>query len=123
MIPLINSTGRIHITVADYELLLAELLRLSRGEKGLLKQATVQKMFTNPYEVSPHCLGGWRGYRKEENAKGLVLTHTGTNDMNFCSVCVLPDSNAAFIIVTNQGGPGGNACNQVADELRKRLEP
>ncbi len=123
MIPILNSVGRIHITVADYQLFLAEMLRASRGEKGLLKQATANKMFTNPYPASPHCLGGWWGYRKQENAKGLVLTHTGSNDMNFCSVCVLPDKNAAFIIVTNQGGPGGKACSQIADELRKRFEP
>ena len=123
MIPIINSVGRIHITLADFQLFLAEMLRLSRGEKGLLKQATAHKMFANPYPASPHCLGGWWGFRKQENAKGLVLTHTGSNDFNFCSVCVMPDQNVAFIVVTNQGGPGGKACSQVADELRKRLEP
>jgi CubicO group peptidase (beta-lactamase class C family) len=123
MIPLINSAGRIHITLADYQLFLAELLRLSRGEKGLLTQATAQKMFTNPYPASHHSLSGWGAFRNQEDAKRLVLTHTGSNDMNYCSVRVMPDQNAAFIVVTNQGGPGGEACSQVADELRKRLVP
>ena len=53
MIPIINSVGRIHITLADFQLFLAEMLRLSRGEKGLLKQATAQEMFSNPYPASP----------------------------------------------------------------------
>jgi CubicO group peptidase (beta-lactamase class C family) len=123
MIPLINSVGRIHITLADYQLLLAEMLRLGRGEKGLLKQATIQKMFTNPYPASHHSLSGWSGFRKQENAKGLVLTHTGSNDMNYCSVCVIPDHHVAFIVVTNQGGTGSKACSQVVAELRKHFEP
>jgi CubicO group peptidase (beta-lactamase class C family) len=124
MIPILNSVGRIHITLADYQLLLAELLRLGRGEKGLLKQSTAQKMFTRkPHAVSPHCLGGWNCSREEDNAKKFVLAHTGSNDMNYCSVRVVPDKNLAFIVVCNQGGPGDKACRQVVDELKKRLEP
>ena len=84
MVPVMNSAGRIHIALADYMLFLAELVRLGRGETGLLKPATVQGMFSKPYPVSLHCLGGWGCSRK--NAQGPILSHTGSNDMNFCSV-------------------------------------
>jgi CubicO group peptidase (beta-lactamase class C family) len=116
-----NSSGRVHMTVADYDRFLAETLRLARGEHGLLKPATAQKFFTNPYPISSHSLSGWIGFRKEPGAKGLVLGHDGSNLMNYCTAVVLPDRNRALCVFTNQGapdGPGEKVCHDVTKKLR-----
>ena len=119
--PVMNSAGRLHLSVADYNRFLAETLKQARGEKGLLKPATAQKVFTNPYPISPHSLSGWLGFRKEPGAKGLILAHDGSNSFNYCTAVILPDRNLAFCVLTNQGGPGGpgeKACHEVQKELR-----
>jgi CubicO group peptidase (beta-lactamase class C family) len=121
--PVMNSAGRVHLTVADYNRYLAETLKLARGEKGLLKPATAQKVFSNPYPVSPHSLSGWVGFRKEAGAKGLVLAHDGSNTFNYCTAVVVPDQKLAFCVLTNQGSPGGpghKLCQQVSKELLGR---
>jgi CubicO group peptidase (beta-lactamase class C family) len=118
--PVMNSAGRIHMSVADYTRFLAETLKLARGEKGLLKPATAEKLFTNPYPVSPHSLGGWLGFRKEPGAKNLALAHDGSNTFNYCTAVVLPDRNTAFCVVTNQGAPGGPGA-KVCQELHKQI--
>jgi CubicO group peptidase (beta-lactamase class C family) len=117
-----NSAGRLRLSVTNYNRFLAEVLRLAKGEKGLLKQATSQKLLSNPYPVSPHSLSGWVGFRKETDAKGLVLVHDGSNSFNYCTAIVEPDKNRAFCVLTNQGGPGDDgakACRRVAKELRQ----
>jgi CubicO group peptidase (beta-lactamase class C family) len=116
-----NSAGRVRLSVADYNRLLAEMLKLARGEKGLLKPAIAQKLFTNPYPASPHSLSGWLGFRKEPDAKGLILSHDGSNTFNYCTAVLVPDKNLALCVLTNQGGPGGpgaKACQDVRKELQ-----
>jgi CubicO group peptidase (beta-lactamase class C family) len=119
--PVMNSAGRIRLSVGDYNRFLAEVLRLARGEKGLLKPATAQKIFTNPYPVSPHSLSGWLGFRKQPGDKGLVLGHDGSNGLNYCTAGVIPDQNLVFCVLTNQGtpgGPGAKVCHEIQKELR-----
>jgi CubicO group peptidase (beta-lactamase class C family) len=119
-----NSAGRVHMSVGDYGLLLAETLRLARGEKGLLKPGTAEKLFTNPFSASQHSLSGWVGFRKPPDGKGLVLAHDGSNTFNYCIAILVPDQNLGFGVATNQGGPpngpGQKACYDVAKELRRR---
>lgn len=121
--PVMNSAGCVHLTVADYNRFLAETLKLARGEKALLKSATAEKVFSNPYPVSPHNLSGWVGFRKEPGAKGLILAHDGSNTFNYCTAIVVPDKKLAFCVLTNQGSPGGpghKVCQQVSKELLSR---
>jgi D-alanyl-D-alanine carboxypeptidase len=119
--PVMNSAGRVRISLGDYNRFLAETLRLARGEKGLLKPATAQKLFTNPYPASPHSLSGWGGFRKQPAARGLVLSHDGSNTFNYCTALVIPDQDLALCVLTNQGGPdgpGAKACHALRKELR-----
>jgi CubicO group peptidase (beta-lactamase class C family) len=118
--PVMNSAGRVHLSVADYNRYLAEVLKLACGDKGLLKPATAEKVFSNPYPVSPHSLSGWVGFRKEPGAKGLILAHDGSNTFNYCTAIIVPDQKLAFCVMTNQGNPGGpghKVCQQVSKEL------
>jgi CubicO group peptidase (beta-lactamase class C family) len=121
--PVMNSAGRVRLSIADYQRFLAETLKLARGEKGLLKPATAQKMFTNPYPVSPHSLSGWLGFRKEPDAKGLVLGHDGSNTFNYCSTVLVPDQNLALCVLTNQGGPDGPGAKACQELQMKILGP
>jgi CubicO group peptidase (beta-lactamase class C family) len=119
--PVMNSAGRVRLSVADYSRFLAETLRLARGDKGLLKEATASKVFTNPYPASPHSLSGWVGFRKEAAAKGLILGHDGSNTLNYCTALITPDQNLAICVMNNQGGPGGpgsKACRDVVKTLQ-----
>jgi CubicO group peptidase (beta-lactamase class C family) len=119
--PVMNSAGRIHMSVADYNRFLAETLKLARGERGLVKQATAQKMFSNSYPVSPHSLSGWLGFRKDPAARGLVLQHDGSNTLNYCTAVVMPDLNLALCVFTNQGtvgGPGARVCQDIRTQIR-----
>lgn len=119
--PILNSAGRLRLSVEDYLRFLAETLKLARGEKGLLKPATAQKLYTNPYAVSPHSLSGWMSIRKEPADKDWFLGHDGSNSFNYCSAIVMPQRNLAFCVLTNQGGPGGpgaKACGEVRQALQ-----
>jgi CubicO group peptidase (beta-lactamase class C family) len=124
--PVMNSAGRVRLSAADYDRFLVQILKLARGEPGLLKHATAQKLFTNPFPVSPHSLAGWLAFRKEPGANGLILGHDGSNTFNYCTAVILPDQNLAFCVLANQGGPGGpgaKACQQVSKELRRWEKP
>jgi D-alanyl-D-alanine carboxypeptidase len=105
--PIMNSAGRVRMSVADHDRFLAETLRLARGEKGLLKPATARKIFTNPFPASPYSLSGWYGLPKQRGAMGLVLAHDGSNGLNYCWAGVMPDQDLAICVLTNQGGPDG----------------
>jgi CubicO group peptidase (beta-lactamase class C family) len=117
--PVLNSAGRVRMSVADYQRFLAETLKLVRGEQGLLKPATAKKMFTSPYSASPHSLSGWLTFSKK-GSEGLVLAHDGSNRLNYCTAVVVPDENLALCVLTNQGGPdgpGAKVCHQIQSEL------
>jgi CubicO group peptidase (beta-lactamase class C family) len=118
--PVLNSAGRVHMSAADYNRWLAATLKLARGEKGLLKPATARKLFTNPYPASPHSLSGWGGFRKQPDAKGLVLAHDGSNLSNYCTAVLWPDRNLALCVFCNQAGPGKDACVEVRRQLAAR---
>lgn len=118
--PVMNSAGRIHMSVADYNRFLTETLKLARGGRGLLKPATAKKLFTNPHPVSPHGLSGWLGFRKDPDDNKLILGHDGSNTFNYCIAILAPDRNRALCVLTNQGtlgGPGQKACQQVVKDL------
>lgn len=120
--PAMNSAGCVRISVGDYCLFLAEIMRLARGDKGLLKPATARKLFTNPYPASNHTLSSWSSNLKPPG-KGLMLGHEGSNDLNYCTVLMLPDENLAVTVLTNQGAPGGagqKACIELREELGLR---
>lgn len=118
-----NSAGRIRISVGDYCLILGETLKLARGDKGLLKPATANKLFTNPHGASTHTLSSWISNRKQPGAKGLMLAHDGSNVLNYCTVVISVEENLAVCVMTNQGAPGetgGKVCTEVREELWRR---
>ena len=46
--------------------------------------------------------GGWKVLKRDWG--GTVLTHSGTNTMNYAVVWMAPEKDFAVLVVTNQGG-------------------
>lgn len=113
--PVMGPAGRVHCTLGDWAKFIADQLRGARGEKALLKTETYRKLQTPPFG-GDYALGwlvverGWGG--------GTVLTHAGSNTMNFAVVWAAPLRDFAVLVVTNQGGPAAaKACDEAAAAL------
>jgi CubicO group peptidase (beta-lactamase class C family) len=118
--PVMNPAGRVHMSVADYQRFLAEVLRLARGGKGLLKPATAKRLFAPPLAPSKHGLSGWVDFQGA-GQKGPGFRHDGSNTMNYCTALVLPEHNLAVCVFTNQGGDAATAaCVEVRKQLVER---
>jgi CubicO group peptidase (beta-lactamase class C family) len=118
-----NPSARVRLSIGDYCIVLSEILKLARGEKGFVKPATAQKMFTTPFAASAQTLSGWGSNRKPPG-KGLMLGHEGSNVLNYCTVLFAVDDNLVVCVLANQGAPGGGpgqrACIEVREELGRR---
>ncbi len=119
--PVSGPAGRLHCSLPTWSKFVAEVLRAARGGQGLLKAPTYAKMFDTPYDDIFYCRGGWGGQRRNPNGKGLVLTHDGSNAMNYCTALLQPDYNFAVLVGTNQGGDAARAaCLEVRQTLVKK---
>jgi CubicO group peptidase (beta-lactamase class C family) len=119
--PVMGPAGRLHCSLPTWSKFIADLLRGSRGDKGLLEAGTYAKMFDTPYDDTFYCRGGWTGRRANAAGKGLLLTHDGSNTQNYCTAAVLPDDNLGVLVATNQGGDEArDACAYVRKALVKK---
>lgn len=119
--PVMGPAGRLHASLGDWSRFLAEELRGARGEKGLLKPATYRKLFTSP-PGEFYTYGAWAGSEQAGRMPKLVLSHDGTNTLNFVSATLVPELDLAVLTATNQGGKAGEAvCHDLALRLLKRM--
>jgi CubicO group peptidase (beta-lactamase class C family) len=113
--PVLGPAGRVHCSLEDWALFIADQLRGARGEKALLKPETYQTLHAPPFGGN-YALG-W-GVAEREWGKGTVLTHSGSNTMNMAVVWLAPRRDFAILVVSNQGGEGAyKACNEAASAL------
>jgi CubicO group peptidase (beta-lactamase class C family) len=118
--PVVGPAGRVHCSLQDWALFIADQLRGARGEKALLRPETYQKLHTPPFG-GDYALG-W-GVAEREWGGGPVLTHSGSNTMNMAVVWLAPKRDFAVLVVTNQGGEGAyKVCNEAASALIKWLQ-
>ena len=107
--------GRVHMNLNDWGLFIADFLRGINGKPALAKQEVYQKLtkipFGGDYAIGwISCERPWGG--------GTVLTHAGSNTMNFCVVWMAPARDFAVLVTCNQGGERATkACDEVASEL------
>ena len=113
--PVLGPAGRVHCTMVDWSKFIADLLRDLRGERALLPTEYYQKMIT-PSFGGDYALGwivcerGWGG--------GKVLTHNGSNTMNYSVAWVAPKRGFAVLVCVNQGGDvAAKACDEAASAL------
>ena len=117
--PVLGPAGTVHCTLSDWAKFAADQLKGGRGEPALLKPGTYKKLHTPPFPGG-YALG-WATFEREW-AGGTMLSHNGSNTMNFAAVYMAPAKNLAILVVTNQGGSAANeACNEAAAEIVGRF--
>lgn len=113
--PVLGPAGTVHCTLEDWAKFVSDHLRGERGEKALLKPETYRKLDTPPFG-GEYALG-WLVVEREWGG-GTVLTHAGSNTMNYAVAWLAPKLGFAVLVTTNQGGPAaGNACDEAAGAL------
>jgi len=117
--PVLGPAGRVHCKLVDWAKFIADQLRGARGESGLLKTETYRILHT-PTFGGNYALG-WVVVEREWGG-GKVLSHAGSNMMNFAVVWMAPLKDFAVLVVTNQGGPAAErACDKAAEALISRV--
>lgn len=94
--------GRVHCSMSDWACYICAVLKACRGEDGLLPCSQYAVVQTPPFSGS-YALG-WQ--TRERAWGGHVLTHGGTNTMNYAVAWVAPEKNFAVLVATNRGGDG-----------------
>lgn len=100
--PVMGPAGTVHCTMADWGKFIADQLKGARGERALLKPYTYKVLHTPP-DGGDYAMG-WIVTQRDW-ADGTVLTHAGSNNLNYCVVWMAPRIDLAFLVCTNQGGP------------------
>jgi CubicO group peptidase (beta-lactamase class C family) len=113
--PFLGPAGRVHCSIEDWSKFIADQLRGARGQDGLLKSATYTKLL-KPF-IGNRFACGW-GLTKNDIVGDTVLSHAGTNTMNYSYAVIAPSQDFAVLICTNQGGDNiRKVCVEVADLL------
>jgi len=108
----------VHCSIADY-LKFADF-HASDGKRpeGLLATELVEKLHTPPAGAT-YAMGWGTGERGW--AKGTVLTHAGSNTMNYFIVWVAPKIEFSVAVAANAAGPAlGKNLDQVVGKLVQR---
>ncbi len=89
----LGPAGRVHCSIKDW----AKFLRIYlTGKTPILGKKFLNRLIT----PIGFYAGGW-GVVKQPWAKGIVLTHGGSNGIWYTMVMVAPNLDRAFIVVTN----------------------
>jgi len=99
----LGPAGNVHCSLRDWMKFARMHLDGFNGKgNAVLKSSSLKKL----YETFPgkkYTFGAW-GKVEKSWADGPVLTHAGSNTLNFASVWIAPKKNAIFLAATNQGG-------------------
>ncbi|WP_157816014.1 serine hydrolase domain-containing protein [Spirosoma pollinicola] len=104
------ASGGIYTDMNDFTTYALGMLQAYRGEStALLKQATAQKMFTQqnaqvPLETNKKGLG-WFMFRNDST---FAMYHAGSAGFTHAKLLLIPDRNAALLVLTNTA-EGGQA--------------
>jgi CubicO group peptidase (beta-lactamase class C family) len=112
---LIGPAGVVHASVADWARFVACHLRAGEGGPALLTPETFAVMHSRPIEGD--YAFGW-GFYERAWGGGTVLTHAGSNTMNYAVVWMAPNRRFAVLAATNQAGDAGpQACDEASSAL------
>ena len=116
--PALGPAGTVHCSMSDY-LKFADF-HASGGSRppGLLAPELMEKLHTPPPGATYAM--GW-GTGKRDWAKGLVMTHAGSNTMNYFIVWIAPKIEFSVAAATNAAGPSvTKELDQVVGKLVQR---
>lgn len=107
--PVLGPAGTVHMSLPDWSIWIAEHLAGATGRGKLLPAAGYARLHTAAREGAPYACG-WLAL--ERHWGGRVLTHQGSNTMNYSVAWLAPEKDFALLACTNQG----------SDSARKALD-
>jgi CubicO group peptidase (beta-lactamase class C family) len=109
----IAPAGLVHCSIGDWAKFVQAHLRGEKGEPGILKPETFQRIHAATYGEYGF---GW--IVAQRSWGGRVLTHAGSNNQNYAVVWMAPARDFAVLVATNQGGDkAAKACDDAASML------
>lgn len=119
--PVIGPGGTVHCSMGDWARFVAAHLQAEKADTTLMKQETARKLHTPDFDGE--YAGGWL-VTSRDWADGRVLTHAGSNGMNFAVVWMAPNRDFAVLVACNQGGgKSDEACDKAAATLIEAYLP
>ena len=117
----IGPAGRVHCSMADWAKFVAAHLNGPKGRPCPLKLKTeTWRMLHKPAFGGSYALG-WVVAARDWGG-GDVLTHAGSNTMNYAVVWMAPQRDFAVLVATNQGPkPAPKACDEAAATLIRQF--
>jgi len=128
--PVLVSAGLIHMSIGDWAKFINAHLEGEYGRARLLTQETFKLLHTPPFTSRfPFILGGewidgyalgW-GVKNASWASGTVITHAGSNGLNWAEVWMSPEDNFAVLVTTNISYPDSPSSHDAATEVLNAL--
>ena len=113
--PVLGPAGRVHATLHDWALFVADQLRGARAAPALLPAAASRSLHTPA--LGGEYAAGWVTVERPWGG-GTVLSHNGCNTMNYSVAWVAPLRGFAVIVCVNQAG---DRAAKAADEAASAL--
>ena len=114
-LPYMGPAGSVHVSMADWAKFLADQMRGGAGKPALLPAAIYQAMQT-PASGSTYGFGwiivprAWAG--------GMMLSHAGSNTINYAACWLGPARGYGVLVCSNQGGEAlAKATNEAAGAM------
>ena len=112
---MIGPAGRVHCSISDWAKFISETMSRRQGRPKLISAETF-KALTTPCAGQGYA-GGW-GITERPWAKGLALTHAGSNTTWYCVTWITPNRDFAVLIALNYGsGPVAQIADSGASKL------
>jgi len=113
--PVLGPAGTVHCPIGDWAKFIADQLHGAQGKRALLQSETYKRL-QRPAFGERDALG-WV-VAKRDWGGGTVLSHAGSNSMNYAVIWLAPERDFAVLVCTNQGGDGAKkACDEAAAGL------
>lgn len=113
--PYMGPCGSVHCSMADWGKFLADQLRGGSGLSALLP-APIYAAIQSPAPNSDYGFGWIVVPRKW--AEGKMLSHAGSNTMNYAACWLGPAKGYGVLVCSNQGGDAlDKACNDAAEAM------
>jgi CubicO group peptidase (beta-lactamase class C family) len=119
--PVFGPAGRANMTLGDWARWARVVLRAAGGGASPWSDSTARALVTPAVSVDAstgYALGWLVATRPWAGPGGRVLTHSGSNTMNFAVLWLAPEGKFGVLVVTNQGGP---AAARATDAVVGRL--
>jgi D-alanyl-D-alanine carboxypeptidase len=107
--PVMAAAGRAYMPLGDW----ARFIAAHATEDTRLLTTTTWEYLHTPATKDSTYMGGWICVPRSW-ARGLALTHAGSNTMNFCNTWLAPKRGLAVLVATNVAGEDAQkACDEV----------